>query len=169
MPAPSFFFSFFFFLMELVRALWLESVGGSNVHAVHSPGQPPCHWELISPQTASNLEAGCPDNSPSLPHQHSQNCSPAIAFQCGRPTVPCILCLGLWEGGFFTGWGNTPSNCVSVFKHWAGELLLAQVSDREKFWLICNQEGSRVYCVLRIRDSRRDYSWKGCLLRAQCI
>lgn len=71
--------------------------------------------------------------------------------------------------GLFTGRGNTSSNCVLAFKHRAGGLLLAQVSDREKIWLICNKEGSRVCCVLRIRGSRQDYSWKGCLLRAQCI
>lgn len=70
--------------------------------------------------------------------------------------------------GFFPGRENTSSNLVLVFEHQAGELL-AQVSDREKFWLICNKEGSRVSCVLRIKGSRQDYSWKGCLLRAQCI
>lgn len=155
--------------MELVRAVWLQSLGPPMSMLSIPLGNPLAteSWYLL--KQPAKLKQAAQTTLPAYHTNTAKTVPQLLHFSRKSKLYLAFFCLRWREAGIFIGWGNTPCNCVLVFKHWAGELLLDQVSDREKFWLICNQEGSRVYCALRIRDSRQDYSWKGCLLRAQCI
>lgn len=82
-------------------------------------------------------------------------------------TLHFCCCLGFHIFFFFPE--DAFSDCVLVVRCWADELLSSQVSDRDKFWLLSIKDRNNVYRLLRIRGSRQDHIWTGCLLRAQCI